>query len=91
MLSFAGPGWCLVFSYYLAPPLPRGLLFVCATAVLAQGSRPVKCFVSGGIEQKNSGVEQARRGARDEHAEDAPATGTTRPVARRHHARMYGG
>jgi hypothetical protein len=88
--------WCLVFSYYLAPPSAGPFVFgapcfghmrvetaglflpnfgpalrgafclVRAAAVLAQWSRPVKCFVSGWIEQKNGDIEQARQGGRDD-------------------------
>ena len=50
----------------LGPALCGAFCLVCASAVLAQGSRPVKCFVSGGIEQKNGGIEQVRRGGRDD-------------------------
>jgi len=53
-----------------APRGPRGVL-----CLLAQGSRPVNCFVSGGIKQKNGGVEQARRVGRDNIP--CPTTETT--------------
>ena len=65
------------FSPSLWPRAPaRGLLFglrhCCGSP---GGSRPVKCFVSGGIEQRNGGVEQAPRGGRDDIP--CPTTETT--------------